>query len=97
MLTSRRSRYWITYTPGLAVALIAIAVSGTLGGSIAAVLAGFVVLSAYLVACGLALIALWRYRPATTVGALALGLGLYVVALGIVYVVLEFFGPSQIM
>lgn len=94
---TRRARYWITYAPGLAVAMIAIAVSAALGGPVAAVLAGFVALSGFLVACGLALVVLWRYRPASVLGALALGLGLYIVALGILYVALEYFGPSQIM
>ncbi len=97
MSVSRRTRYWITYTPGVAISIVIILVSGVLGGPIAAAIAGFAVLPSFVFACILCFITLRKYMPATGGRAVALGLCLYVGAGAIVLLALNTFGPSQIM
>lgn len=97
MPISQRTRYWITYTPGLVISVITLVVSGVLGGPIIAAIAAFAVLPSFVFACIFCFIALRMYRPTTGGRAIAFGLCLSIAASVIVLLALNTFGPSQIM
>lgn len=97
MRSSTQPRYWIPYVPGLVVSFLVLLVAGILGGPIAAAIAAFATLPSLIAGCILIFVVLLKYSPTTGYRALALGLGLYVVATIVVLLCLNAFGPSQIM
>ena len=97
MPISQRARYWITFTPGVAISVVTLVVSGILGGAIIAAIAAFAVVPSFIFGCILCFITLRNYMPSTGGRAIALGLCLSIVAGVIVLLALNAFGPSQIM
>jgi hypothetical protein len=97
MPTTLRSRYWLTYLPGLAITLLALLVAAVLGGPIAAAMLAMAAIPASLLSSLLCLGVQVKYKPSTGMHSLALGVCLSLLAAGIVLLWLSAMGPRQIM
>lgn len=97
MPSTPRSRYWLTYLPGLAITLLALLVAAALGGPIAAAILAMAAVPALLLNSLLCLGVQLKYKPSTGMHSLALGVCLSLLAAGIVLLWLSAMGPRQIM
>ncbi len=97
MQSSTRARYWMSYLPGMAISLLAVLVAIVMGGPIAAAILAIAAVPSLLLFCVLCFIVLMKYTPAKRIHSLAMGLGLYVVSVCVTLLLLNEFGPSQIM
>ncbi len=87
----------MSYLPGLAISILAVFVASIMGGPIAAAILGFAAVPSLLLFCILCFFVLMKYTPAKRFHSLAMGFGLYLVSVGVTLILLNAFGPSQIM
>ena len=97
MQFSARARYWLSYLPGLAITLTATLVAGVMGGPIAAAILAIAAVPSLLLCCLLCFFVLMKFTPAKRLHSLAVGLSLYLISVGVTLLMLNAFGPSQIM
>ena len=90
-------RAWISYAPALLLSILALSVATALGGVIALAIAAFIALPALLSSAVITLLVRLRYKPQTPAQALMLGSAIFLVTLGIVYLLIKLSGPTQIM
>ena len=95
--SSAKSRYWITYIPGVVVLLLSVLIGGILGGPIVVAIIAFAAVPSLALCCVLCFFVLLKYKPTRKIHSLLLGLGLCVVSVGVVLLLLIEFSPSQIM
>ena len=87
----------MSYLPGLAISILAVLIAGVMGGPIAIAILGLAAVPSLLLFCILCFFVLMKYTPAKGFHSLAMGLCLYLVSVGVTLLLLNAFGPSQIM
>ena len=97
MQSSARARYWLSYVPGLAISITAVLVTGVMGGPIAAAILAFAAVPSLLLFFLLCFLVLMKFTPAKRFHSLAVGFSLYLISVGVTLLMLNAFGPSQIM
>ena len=97
MQSAKPERYWISYVPGLVITTLAIYLAKLEGGWIFAIIVAAWVIPSLLIAYTANFALLKYHPPKNRYWAALIGLFLYVLVTGAVLILLDQFGPSQIM
>lgn len=97
MAKSRWARYGNGLLPGFAVALVSVVVAWVLGGPIAAALVAFLAVGAFLIDVTLCLSFFHTRLSGSRARPIAIGGAFYLASVIVVLVLVNFWGPSQIM
>ena len=88
---------WLSYAPALFVSIVILMISGVLGGPIAVAIASFLVLPTLIGTTIVTFLVRLKYKPAKLWPALLVSLGSYLTVTSVVLLLVDWFGPTQIM
>jgi len=97
MQSENKQRHWIAYAPGLVLTFTGLAVTLNEGGWLSVAIVAVALVPPLLIAYILNFLLFRKYSPASKYSAFGIGLLIYVLSTGVILILLNEFGPSQIM